>query len=325
MDDASLVIDLGTRLTSTGGATDTLLLDGPGPVAHDYLVRSRRQCFLRQCFDRFIVAFVLRRVSAIMLPERLPQEAAHHVARLRCPVLSWVVISTVGLVTQAVCICRLQFVLLADIRRDCGPLQHWMYHHRLVLPIISLFLSLLMLLLPLCSAVSTFIFPPIALVYGIVVWVYWPDFHRLIASEVPESCQAMASDLQHIADELLGMTVASAICVFICLMLGNFIWTRIEQIRTFWQPSERMHEEVIRRVFAGPPLETVGSDVQCPICLEGSASSDERWRQLICQHIYHEHCLEEWLQRSRRCPLCRHDLQSAYLQTEPGIELPSVG
>lgn len=36
-----------------------------------------------------------------------------------------------------------------------------------------------------------------------------------------------------------------------------------------------------------------------------------------CQHFFHEECLEQWLRRSKTCPLCRKDLEEAVLPTPP--------
>ena len=30
--------------------------------------------------------------------------------------------------------------------------------------------------------------------------------------------------------------------------------------------------------------------------------------RLSCRHMYHPPCIQQWLQRSTKCPSCRHDL-----------------
>lgn len=41
----------------------------------------------------------------------------------------------------------------------------------------------------------------------------------------------------------------------------------------------------------------------CTICLSDFAEGD-RLRSLSCSHQYHQKCLDEWLRRCNRCPLC---------------------
>ena len=43
--------------------------------------------------------------------------------------------------------------------------------------------------------------------------------------------------------------------------------------------------------------------MECPICLE---DNNTKQKQLpICKHIFHESCLNEWLNINPICPLCR--------------------
>ena len=41
----------------------------------------------------------------------------------------------------------------------------------------------------------------------------------------------------------------------------------------------------------------------CCICLELDAPN--QWVELDCKHIFHETCIEPWLQKNNSCPLCR--------------------
>ena len=43
---------------------------------------------------------------------------------------------------------------------------------------------------------------------------------------------------------------------------------------------------------------------ECPICLE-TFKEDENLIQLNCNHIFHLHCIDDWLQRQENCPVCR--------------------
>lgn len=50
--------------------------------------------------------------------------------------------------------------------------------------------------------------------------------------------------------------------------------------------------------------EKIHTDNECSICLE-TFINDESLVQLKCKHIYHFHCIGDWLQRKETCPLCR--------------------
>jgi hypothetical protein len=53
-----------------------------------------------------------------------------------------------------------------------------------------------------------------------------------------------------------------------------------------------------------------GSDMYslCTICLEEYKAGDEiAWsRNPDCHHVYHTHCVVEWLMTRTECPICRN-------------------
>jgi len=50
---------------------------------------------------------------------------------------------------------------------------------------------------------------------------------------------------------------------------------------------------------------------ECAICLE---SSGDNYIQLICKHIYHKHCIDNWYKTNNNtCPVCRADMTINYL------------
>lgn len=49
---------------------------------------------------------------------------------------------------------------------------------------------------------------------------------------------------------------------------------------------------------------TEGIDGSCPICLNDMAVG-EQVRVLICKHVFHRECLDEWLRVNASCPTCR--------------------
>lgn len=49
---------------------------------------------------------------------------------------------------------------------------------------------------------------------------------------------------------------------------------------------------------------------QCGICISQFRDGQRASMGSLCQHIFHENCLGQWLARSRTCPLCRISLDS---------------
>ena len=60
----------------------------------------------------------------------------------------------------------------------------------------------------------------------------------------------------------------------------------------------------------------------CSICLENTTRDDT---QLICGHVFHDRCLNEWLDEHTTCPVCRAILpilETKSSHTTVDLELP---
>ena len=44
---------------------------------------------------------------------------------------------------------------------------------------------------------------------------------------------------------------------------------------------------------------------ECSICLD---KNDKKWIKTNCNHLYHNECLEKWIQINKSCPICREQL-----------------
>ena len=46
-------------------------------------------------------------------------------------------------------------------------------------------------------------------------------------------------------------------------------------------------------------------DKSCSICLEDYKFNEQLRMVMDCRHVYHVHCIDEWLTRHSSCPICR--------------------
>lgn len=48
----------------------------------------------------------------------------------------------------------------------------------------------------------------------------------------------------------------------------------------------------------------------CPVCILAMLGGEE-FRRLPCLHVFHVRCIDDWLGRSRLCPVCKKDVAAA--------------
>lgn len=49
---------------------------------------------------------------------------------------------------------------------------------------------------------------------------------------------------------------------------------------------------------------------ECPICMDNDQFTFKSWVKLTnCSHIFHQHCIDLWLEHKQTCPVC---VQNAY-------------
>lgn len=70
-----------------------------------------------------------------------------------------------------------------------------------------------------------------------------------------------------------------------------------------------------RAMRALPRIKVTAYDIQvnenkeCTICLEDLEEGQPAVR-IPCGHLYHEHCIKDWLRTSNECPACRYELHT---------------
>lgn len=58
----------------------------------------------------------------------------------------------------------------------------------------------------------------------------------------------------------------------------------------------------------------------CPICFE---KIDKKERYFLpCSHYFHQDCVEKWLRKNTKCPICKTDVyqDDVYQDDEPDLE-----
>lgn len=54
-----------------------------------------------------------------------------------------------------------------------------------------------------------------------------------------------------------------------------------------------------------------GAKCACSVCL-CEYESDSKVVVICCGHLFHEHCLLDWLKLKKECPLCRLNIEEYY-------------
>ncbi|XP_042588575.1 E3 ubiquitin-protein ligase RNFT1 isoform X2 [Cyprinus carpio] len=91
----------------------------------------------------------------------------------------------------------------------------------------------------------------------------------------------------------LGILLALVYLIMKLLALYGLSGSLQKQLRTFFSPE-------VNGAPAGPAQVREAGDI-CPIC----QADFKQPRVLVCQHIFCEECIAQWLNQERTCPLCR--------------------
>lgn len=134
---------------------------------------------------------------------------------------------------------------------------------------------------------------------------------KVIRAHLAGGCRTAAPRHWDYVDEVCRWGLLTMECVIAVNLLGWFLEARLTRIQHQWTPDGPARQEVIDRIMVRRVPERA-PDAECSICL-GQGSLLSNWRVLSCGHHFHEHCLLEWLHRAHKCPLCRLDLNSAYV------------
>ena len=69
--------------------------------------------------------------------------------------------------------------------------------------------------------------------------------------------------------------------------------------------NKGLSKDQINKIPVKPFHKTFFEDnSQCIICME-SFNENELVKQLSCGHIFHEDCINQWLEQQKNCPFCK--------------------
>ncbi|KAG2322642.1 hypothetical protein Bca52824_015855 [Brassica carinata] len=113
------------------------------------------------------------------------------------------------------------------------------------------------------------------------------------------------------SDDLLMNTIRDAILEFGLTQFPDFyVESLVRWVKSsnYFPPrvSElRLHPNHKCFTVLGPDMDLFGT---CCICQEDFFLGGEATITSPCSHVFHTRCIEDWIQRSQKCPLCRLQL-----------------
>jgi len=240
---------------------------------------------------------IARRRSIPELVDPLPEEATAQLRCLRCPSALNVLLSVAMVGVQFWCMCDAMHLLWReDFGQKCQLLRFWLISYCIAVA-----------LLPCCAGLSL---PLLAccIMMG-----------KLIRARSLDNCQQRAAGSCSFADVVIDRTLVSLTLLPISFGLSCLVHRRLQAIRNRWGQQGPALEEIINHIVASPAPE-VPCGTECAICLSDDTTLLADWRELRCGHKFHLECLRSWLERGRRCPICRFDLHPAYLAETSGSD-----
>ena len=84
--------------------------------------------------------------------------------------------------------------------------------------------------------------------------------------------------------------------------------TQAEKLERYERKREILTRQALAHleVFRLEDGESARSE-ECAVCLE-VIKLDQQMRRLPCSHAYHRECIDSWLLKKRKCPLCKLDI-----------------
>ena len=68
------------------------------------------------------------------------------------------------------------------------------------------------------------------------------------------------------------------------------------------------------QITAGSQILTLTETEPCSICQDSITVSQSARKLNVCQHVFHQECIDTWFNRNVHCPICRHDIREQEAQ-----------
>lgn len=75
---------------------------------------------------------------------------------------------------------------------------------------------------------------------------------------------------------------------------------------TLYENIERPYLEGYVKSYTEPNRE------ECVICSDNDAFTYRSWIKLGCQHYFHRHCIDIWINQRPTCPLCNQNVNTTH-------------
>ena len=127
------------------------------------------------------------------------------------------------------------------------------------------------------------------------------------------------------------LELGSSLCslLLIALLLRDFRWRELSLWLPYVPISSTFNSTAIakvkklrhRRLIDSLPIIRYGRgsaashDDCCPICLI-EFEQDDAIRALKCQHLYHQSCVDQWLEQKASCPMCIRNIELSLTRKE---------
>ncbi|CAI9763912.1 unnamed protein product [Fraxinus pennsylvanica] len=98
------------------------------------------------------------------------------------------------------------------------------------------------------------------------------------------------------------------------IVLAVFVlWKFYRFVRSNYRYMAMINKKSSKFIYRKNPNSEIP---ECAICLSDFVESD-KGRKLECEHMFHRHCVEKWLQEYKgTCPLCRSSIVSEEILAE---------
>ena len=109
------------------------------------------------------------------------------------------------------------------------------------------------------------------------------------------------------------MAVISFISAFLLVCTIILIFRR--RLTRNRQPPTDHHHNLEHFEYLIPPRKALHSELSCPICLQLIEVGDTI-RSTLCEHTFHQLCLDAWCIKTLNCPICRSELSPVAMKRQ---------